>query len=283
MPYEVRTCAERPGILRTPGDYGLMIEHGAELLATADTVVIPSWRPDLRLSQSLRDGLCEAHGRGARLVALCQGAWALAATGLADGRELTTHWSAATALAAAYPQLTVRADRLWTDLGDIVSSAGVAAALDCCLHLVRSDHGSRLATRLARTLVLAPHRGGSQAQYIPLAVADRDDADPIETAMVWARANLGDPIDLDGWARSALMARRTFTRRFRERTGSSPQQWLLQQRLDHARLLLETTDDSMDRIAAACGLGTAVNLRHHFHRVLGLPPTTHRALFRTPA
>ncbi|MCX4098626.1 GlxA family transcriptional regulator [Nocardia sp. alder85J] len=281
--YRLRTCAERPGILCTPGDFDLAVRHGPEVMDTADTVVIPSWLPGAELSGPIRDALCRAHERGARLVGLCLGAWAIAATGLADGREITTHWSAAADLARAHPAVRVRADRLWTDLGDVVTSAGVAAALDCCLHLVRADHGSRVAADLARTLVLAPHRGGSQAQYIPIAVPDDADDDPIELAMVWARTRLGDRVDLDSWARVALMSRRTFTRHFRARTGSSPQQWLLHQRLDQARLLLESTDDTMDRIATDCGLGTAVNLRHHFHRTLGLAPADHRRLFRTGA
>ncbi|MGV9679820.1 GlxA family transcriptional regulator [Nocardia sp. NPDC003482] len=279
-PYRVHTCAETPGIVRTPGDFELYVRHGLDTLAAADTVVVPSWRPDLEPTREVRDAVRAAHDRGARVVGLCLGAFAIASTGLADGREITTHWSAAARLSAAYPAVRVRADRLWTDLGDLVTSAGVAAALDCCLHLVRSDHGSRMATELARTLVLAPYRGGSQAQYIPVAVPDDTDDDPIEHAMVWARGHLSEPIDLDGWARTALMSRRTFTRRFRERTGSSPQQWLLQQRVDRARLLLESTDDTMDRVAADAGLGTAVNLRHHFHRTLGLSPAAHRAAFK---
>ncbi|NKY88563.1 GlxA family transcriptional regulator [Nocardia veterana] len=279
-PYQVLTCAERPGILRTPGDFDLAVRSGLEAVERADTVVIPSWIPGLEVSPAIRSAVLDAHARGARIVGLCRGSWVVAATGLADGREVTTHWGLAAALAAAHPAVTVRADRLWTDLGDVVTSAGVAAALDCCLHLVRADHGARAATELARTLVLAPYRAGSQAQYIPLAVPDAADDDPIEAAMVWARTHLDQPIDLDGWARTALMSRRTFTRRFRERTGSSPQRWLLEQRIDRARLLLESTDDTMDRIAADTGLGTAMNLRHHFHRSLGLPPAAHRAQFR---
>jgi transcriptional regulator GlxA family with amidase domain len=207
----------------------------------------------------------------------------VAATGLADGREITTHWSDADRLARAFPSVRVRADLLWSDLGDVVTSAGVAAALDCCLHLIRTDLGSRIAGDLARTLVLAPHRSGSQAQFIPVAVPESADSDPIEVAMTWAGARLADPIDLDSWARTALMSRRTFTRRFRDRTGTSPQQWLLQQRADRARLLLETTDETVDRIAAEAGFGTAINLRHHFHRILGTSPAAHRAQFRRPA
>ncbi|WP_067696931.1 GlxA family transcriptional regulator [Nocardia jejuensis] len=279
-PYRVRVCAENPGTVSTPAGFDITVPHGLEVVAEADTVVVPSWRRDLPLPDRTRDALREAHAGGARIVGLCLGAWAIAATGLADGREITTHWSAAEALARAYPAVRVRADTLWSDHGDLITSAGVAAALDCCLHLVRADHGSRVATTLARALVLAPHRSGSQAQYIPVAVPDAIDDDPIEHAMLWARTHLDEPVDLDTWAHTALMSRRTFTRRFRDRTGSSPQQWLLHQRVDQARLLLESTDDTVERIAAETGLGTAVNLRHHFHRLLGTSPAAHRTQFR---
>ncbi|MFD0362640.1 GlxA family transcriptional regulator [Nocardia sp. GCM10030253] len=279
-PYRVDVCAERPGALSTPAGFDINVEYGLEVFERADTVVIPSWPIGDAISDDLRAGLHSAHARGARIVGLCLGSVAVAASGLADGREVTTHWSAAADLARAYPAVQVRADRLWSDLGDIVTSAGVAAALDCCLHLVRRDFGSREATQLARVLVTAPHRSGSQAQYIPIAVPDAADDDPIEHAMVWARTHLGDPIDLDGWSAVALMSRRTFTRHFRERTGSSPQQWLLHQRADRARLLLESTTDTMDRIATETGFGTAVSLRHHFHRILGTSPAAHRAMFQ---
>ncbi|MEV6769789.1 helix-turn-helix domain-containing protein [Nocardia sp. NPDC051030] len=282
-PYNVLTCAEDPGIISTPAGFDIMVRHGLEAMDDADTVVIPSWRRDLPLSDPTRAALHRAHDRGARMVGLCLGSWAIAASGLADGREITTHWSAAADLARAYPAVQVRSDTLWSDHGDLITSAGVAAALDCCLHLVRTDLGSRTATELARALVLAPHRSGSQAQYIPVAVPDALEDDPMEHAMLWARTHLDTPIDLDTWARTALMSRRTFTRHFRDRTGSSPQQWLLHQRIDRARLLLESTDDPMDRVATASGLGTAVNLRHHFHRLLGTSPAAHRTQFRRAA
>ncbi|WP_043722276.1 GlxA family transcriptional regulator [Nocardia asiatica] len=279
-PYRVDVCAEQPGSFATAAGFDINVRHGLDTLTRAGTVVIPSWRDGTPLSDDLRAALHAAHAGGARIVGLCLGSWAVAASGLADGREVTTHWAAAAELARAFPAVRVRADTLWSDLGDVVTSAGVAAALDCCLHLVRGDLGSKAATELARALVTAPHRSGSQAQYIPVAVPDATEDDPIERAMVWARAHLGDPIDLDGWARVALMSRRTFTRRFRDRTGSSPQQWLLSQRADRARLLLESTTDSVERIAADTGFGTAVSLRHHFHRILGTSPAAHRTSFQ---
>ncbi|MFG3620251.1 GlxA family transcriptional regulator [Nocardia sp. NPDC047654] len=279
-PYRVDVCAERPGSLGTPAGFDIHVRHGLETLTRADTVVIPSWRAGEPLSSELSAALRAAHAGGARIVGLCLGSWAVAASGLADGREVTTHWASAAELARAFPAVRVRADTLWSDLGDVVTSAGVAAALDCCLHLVRGDLGSKAATELARALVTAPHRSGSQAQYIPVAVPDAADDDPIERAMVWARTHLGDPVDLDRWARVALMSRRTFTRRFRDRTGTSPQQWLLLQRTDRARLLLESTTDTVERIAVDTGFGTAVSLRHHFHRILGTSPAAHRTSFQ---
>ncbi|WP_063049078.1 GlxA family transcriptional regulator [Nocardia arthritidis] len=278
--YQVDVCAEEPGSLATPAGFDIRVQHGLDTLTRADTVVIPSWRAGQPLSSALSAALRAAHAGGARIVGLCLGSWAVAASGLADGREVTTHWASAAELARAFPAVRVRADTLWSDLGDVVTSAGVAAALDCCLHLVRGDLGSKAATELARALVTAPHRSGSQAQYIPVAVPDAADDDPIERAMVWARTHLGDPVDLDSWARVALMSRRTFTRRFRDRTGTSPQQWLLLQRTDRARLLLESTTDTVERIAVDTGFGTAVSLRHHFHRILGTSPAAHRASFQ---
>ncbi|GGK61584.1 GlxA family transcriptional regulator [Nocardia camponoti] len=282
-PYEVTVCTEGPGTLSTAAGFDITVNHGLDLITTADLVIFPAWERGRVPSQALTDAVKAAHARGARVVGLCFGAWAIAAIGLTDGREITTHWAAADDLATTYPAITVRADRLWTDLGDVITSAGVAAALDCLLHIVRTDLGARTATELARALVTAPHRSGSQAQFIPIAVPDRIADDPIEHAMSWARTHLETTIDLDGWARQTHLSRRTFTRRFRERTGTSPQQWLLQQRTDHARLLLESTDLAVDRIAERTGFGSAVSLRHHFHRMLGLSPAAHRSQFREVA
>ncbi|NEW56623.1 helix-turn-helix domain-containing protein [Nocardia cyriacigeorgica] len=284
-PYEVRICTENPGMLSTAAGFDISVPNGLEAVDSADIVIAPSWLRGVIAPEPVLDALRTAHARGARIVGLCLGSWLVAASGLVDGREITTHWSDAERLARAHPAVRVRADMLWSDLGDVITSAGVAAALDCCLHIVRTDLGSRIAADLARGLVLAPHRSGSQSQFIPVAVPEDTDDDPIEHAMVWARTRLAEPIDLDSLAHAAVMSRRTFTRRFRERNGLSPQQWLLHQRTDRARMLLESTDDTIERIAADSGFGSAVTLRHHFHRILGTSPAAHRALFRarTPA
>ena len=277
--YRVTVCAVRPGSLPTRAGFDLAVTHGLEAIAAADTVVVPSWDPDLPVPPELVDALRAAHARGARLVALCLGAFALAATGLVDGRELTTHWRAAPELAARYPRVTVRSEVLWTDLGDVVSSAGVVAALDCCLHLVRSDLGAAVAAETARRLVMPPHRDGSQAQYIRVPVPDDEGPDEIAEAMAAARRRLEEPLDLDAWAGGALMSRRTFTRRFRERTGESPGRWLLRQRLERARTLLETTRMPMDEVARRSGLGSSASLRRHFRDDLGTSPRRHREQF----
>lgn len=278
--YQVQVCAATEGPLTTAAGYDIVVRAGLAALQRADTVVIPSWQYDLTPPPPLLDAVRAAHAGGARMVGLCLGSFLIAASGIADGREVATHWRAADQLAARYPGVRVRSDQLWCDGGDIVTSAGVAAGLDCCLHLLRTDRGSTVAAAVARECVLAPHRGGSQAQFIPTAVPEFRDDDPIDRAMAWACAHLSEPIDLDSWAGAAQLSRRTFTRRFRDRTATSPLRWLLHQRIDHARVLLETTDDTVERVARRAGFPTAVTLRHHFQRVLGTSPATHRSAFR---
>lgn len=278
-PYEVVTVAETPGPVPTGAGYAVLVERDLTAVADADTVVIPSWKVDLAPSAALLDVLRGAHGRGARVVGLCLGAFPVAASGVADGREVATHWSAAATLAARYPAVRVRSDVLWCDGGDVVTSAGVAAALDCCLHVVRTDHGAAVAAEVARALVLAPHREGSQAQFVPAPVAPRPAGDPLADAMTWALARLGERIGLDAWARHAAMSRRTFTRQFHARTGTSPGRWLLDQRLLRAKELLETTAAPVDVVAAAVGFATAASLRQHFAERFGTTPARHRAAF----
>jgi transcriptional regulator GlxA family with amidase domain len=277
--YRVVVCAVSPGPVATGAGFDLAVPRGLEAFATADTVVIPSWEPDLPVPPALVEALRAAHARGARVVALCLGAFVVAAAGLVDGRELTTHWHAAPALAAAHPRVRVRSDVLWTDLGDVVSSAGTVAALDCCLHLVRADRGAAVAAEVARRLVMPPHRDGSQAQFVPVPGPADEGPDPLARAMAAARAGLDRPLALDAWAEGAHMSRRTFTRRFRERAGESPGSWLLRQRLDLARTLLETTRLPVDEIAERSGLGSATSLRRHFRAALGTSPRRHRDQF----
>lgn len=276
--YDVRTCAVRPGPLPTTAGYTIAVPHGLEELAAADTAVVPSWHRDTPPPEELLTALRSAHERGARVVGLCLGAFPVAASGIVDGREVATHWEAAATLAARYPAVRVRADVLWSDLGDVLTSAGVAAALDCCLHLLRTDRGAAAATEVARSLVLAPHRDGSQAQFVPTPVVHAGD-DAVGVAMTWALEHLGDELHLDAWASQASMSRRTFTRRFHDRTGSSPGAWLLEQRLHRATELLERTDDTVESVARQVGYGSAASLREHFGRRFGTSPSQHRRAF----
>jgi transcriptional regulator GlxA family with amidase domain len=279
--YRVTVCAVAPGSMPTGGGYNIVVGHGLDAFAEADTVIVPSWDPQLPVPPELIDALVAAHARGARIVSLCLGAYVVAASGVVDGRELTTHWNAAADLAVRYPAVLVRSDVLWTDLGDVVSSAGTVAALDCCLHLTRQDLGAAAAAHVAKRLVMAPHRDGSQAQFVTTPIPASDGRDAVASAMAWAGARLAEPLDLDTWADGALMSRRTFTRRFRERTGESPGRWLLRRRLELASTLLETTDLQMDTVAQRSGLGSAVSLRRHFRDVLGTSPRRHRDQFAT--
>jgi transcriptional regulator GlxA family with amidase domain len=279
-PYEVLVCAPTPGTVRTSAGYDVAVTHGLDVLGRAGTVVLPSWDVDREPPRALVDAVRAAHARGARIVGLCLGAFVVAAAGLVDGREVATHWHAAEELARRYPATHVRADVLWSDHGDVITSAGVAAALDCCLHVVRTDLGARVATEVARSLVLAPHRDGSQAQFIPAPVAHDPGGDPVQTAMAWAQARLDAPVDLDTWAGAVHLSRRTFTRQFRARTGTSPTRWLLHQRLSRARFLLETTDDPVETVARRAGFGSAVAMRQHFADRYRTSPHQHRAVFR---
>jgi len=280
-PYRVVVCAPTPGPVPTDAGYDIHVTHGLDALDRADTVVLPSWDVHREPPAPLLDAVRTAHARGARVVSLCLGAFVVAAAGLVDGREVATHWHAAAELAARYPAVRVRSDVLWSDHGDVLTSAGVAAALDCCLHVVRTDLGARIATEVARSLVLAPHRDGSQAQFIPAPVAASAGGEPVDDAIAWAQARLGDPVDLDTWADAVHLSRRTFTRQFRARTGTSPAQWLRHLRLTRARVLLETTDYPVDTVARSAGFGSAATMRQHFATRFRTSPHQHRAAFRS--
>jgi transcriptional regulator GlxA family with amidase domain len=281
--FALQVCAAEPGPLRTTAGFEISTGHGLEALAQADWVVIPSWRdtaepPPARLC----DALVRAHRRGARLVGLCLGAFVLAEAGLLDGRTVTTHWQWTAEFARRYPGARVDPQVLYLDDGDIVTSAGTAAGLDCCLHLLRGRCGAEVAARVARRLVVAPHRHGGQAQYIeqPLAVAPLAAGDRLQDVLQWALAHLAQPHRLDDLAARARMGRRTFTRQFRKATGGTVGQWLLAQRVALAQRLLETTDRGIDRIAADAGFGSAASLRQHFSAAVGVPPTAYRRGFR---
>jgi AraC family transcriptional activator FtrA len=278
--YEFSVCAERPGELPALGGFGLTVDRGVEELRRADTIVVPG-SPDVHgdPSPELVDALRAAHARGARLVSICSGAFVLAATGLLDGRRAATHWRYAPLLARRYPRVRVVPDVLYVDGDDVLTSAGTAAGIDLCLHLVRRDHGADVANRVARRMVVAAHRDGGQAQFIDLPVPSRPDDDPVAASMEWALARLPERIGVEDLARRAHLSPRQFSRRFRSATGASPAAWLLRQRLAAALPLLESSDESVEHVAARVGFPTPAAFRRHFARAYGLPPSAWRRSF----
>jgi AraC family transcriptional activator FtrA len=277
--YSFRTCAERPGPVQTSVGFAMLIDAGLEALREADTVVVPGWLPHgAPVPAAVTEALRTAHRRGARIVAICTGAFVLAQAGLLEGRRATTHWRHAARLAAAHPEIEVDADVLFVDHGDVATSAGTGAGIDLCLHLVRSDHGAAYATQVARNMVLPPHREGSQLQYAAPPQPTRVD-ESLAPLLEWAASRLGSPLTLTRLAKRAGLSSRTLARRFNEQLGVSPGQWLLNQRLDAARVLLEQTDLPVEAIAARVGLASAVNLRRRFRARLGTTPGAYRRAF----
>jgi len=280
-PFEFRVCAVEKRPLTTTAGFTVNVERGLDALRVAQTIIVPSWRdPDERPPQVLLDALVAAQARGAQVVGLCLGAYVLAEAGLLDGRRASTHWAFAEDFARRYPKVQLDADVLYVDDGNTVTSAGTAAGIDCCLHLLRAQYGAASANSVARRLVVPPHRKGGQSQYIeqPLPATARDSrlADLVEST----RANLAEPHSLDRLAEKSLMSRRTFTRRFRQLTGTTVGQWLLRERLTLTQRLLETTEHSVERIAVLAGFGSAVSLRHHFRAAFGVSPTSWRQTFK---
>ncbi|MEU8649485.1 helix-turn-helix domain-containing protein [Streptomyces sp. NPDC048737] len=262
------------------GRFRLEPDRGLDRLPYADLVIVPGWADvDVAPPAGLVDAVRAAHEAGARVASLCTGAFVLAAAGLLDGRRATTHWAHTDVLAARHPEVEVDPDVLYVDGGTVLTSAGKAAALDLCLHLVRLDHGSSVANSVARRLVVPPHRAGGQAQFVAAPVPDRDDH-PLAALLPWIIDRLDRPLTVEDLARQARMSSRHLGRHFRTATGTSPLQWLLTQRIRRAQELLETTDHSVEAVAAATGMGTAATLRRHFNRTLGVPPDTYRRTFR---
>ena len=279
--YQVRICATEAGPLRTSAGFTIATRHGLGALARAATIIVPSWRdPGERPPEALLKALRRAHARGARIVGLCLGAFVLAEAGLLDGRPATTHWNWADVFARRFPQVRLDPDVLYVDDGDVVTSAGTAAGIDCCLHLLRAQCGAEVANAVARRMVVQPHRQGGQSQFIEQPVRVTTARDPFSDTLAWATARLDQPHSLDSLAERSHMSRRTFTRRFRKETGSTVWAWLLQQRLVLAQRLLETTAFSVDHIASLAGFGSAVSLRQHFRRTLQTSPSIYRRTFR---
>ncbi|MBD0747452.1 helix-turn-helix domain-containing protein [Streptomyces sp. CBMA152] len=279
--YRLLVCAGEEGPLRTTGGLELTAPYGLEAINRAGTVVVPAWRSITSPPPAAAlDALRRAHEEGARIVGLCTGAFVLAAAGLLDGRPATTHWMYAPTLAKRYPSVHVDPRELFVDDGDVLTSAGTAAGIDLCLHIVRTDHGSDAAGALARRLVVPPRRSGGQERYLDRSLPEEIGSDPLAEVVSWALEHLHEQFDVETLAARAYMSRRTFDRRFRSLTGSAPLQWLITQRVLQAQRLLETSDYSVDEVAGRCGFRSPVALRGHFRRQLGSSPASYRAAYR---
>jgi AraC family transcriptional activator FtrA len=280
--YALRVCAAERGPLRAEGGIAVQVAHGLGALEGAGTVVVPGWKRalDEPIPPRLLTALRRAHQDGARLVSICSGAFVLAATGLLDGKRATTHWRYTQAFSERFPQVTLVPDVLYVDEGTLLTSAGSAAGLDLCMHLVRKDYGAAVANQVARRMVIPPHREGGQAQFVPEPIATDERGSPLTPVLHWALRNLGEPISVRGLARRAAMSERTFCRRFFDQTGTSPARWLVGQRVLQAQRLLETSPLSIENIAGRVGMGTAANLRHHLRARIQTTPTQYRRTFR---
>jgi len=279
---DIRVVAGEPGAAMSGGGLRCDLPHDLDAVRSADLVIVPNWRdPNATPPEDLLEALRTAHARGARVAGLCSGAFVLAAAGLLDGRPATTHWAMADLLAHLHPKVDVRGAVLYVDDGDVLTAGGGAAGLDLGLHLIRTSHGAEVANRLARSMVVPPHRAGGQAQYVESPVPQLDLDDPVGETMSWALGRLDQVLPVDVLARRAGMSRRNFDRRFREITGTAPATWLTHQRVLRAQQLLESTRLSVDEVARRCGYSCAAALRPHFRQLVGVAPVTYRGTFET--
>ncbi|GGK08539.1 transcriptional regulator FtrA [Pseudomonas matsuisoli] len=277
--YSHRIVAVDPSPMRASGGMQVVADFGLDALIDAHTIIVPGWRSrNERPPQGLLDALCAAHQRGARLLSICSGVFVLAATGLLDGKRATTHWRYTDELAARYPGIDVDPDVLYVDNGQLITSAGSAAGIDACLHLVSRDFGMHVANTVARRLVMAPQRAGGQMQFIPAPVA-RKPRDDLAAVLEWAIRHLDSQLSVKQLAAKALMSERTFLRRFSEATGMAPKAWLLQVRMNLARDLLESSQLSHEEIAGCCGFASAESFRAAFRKTVGLAPMSYRGQF----
>jgi AraC family transcriptional regulator, transcriptional activator FtrA len=279
--YRFAVCAAERGPLRAAGGIQVVAPHGLAMLARADTIVVPGWRrADEPPPEPLLRALRRSHSRGARLASICSGVFVLAATGLLDGKAATTHWRYADKLRERHPAIDVRTNELYVDEGDILTSAGSAAGLDMLLHLVRRDHGAKVANQVAQRLVIAPHRLGDQAQFVPRPMPV-DDAARLSRLMDWVRAHPAQPHTPASLAARAAMSVRTLQRQFQETAGLTPLAWVIRERVAAARELLESSRRPMTDIAERTGFGSEESFRRHFRLVTGISPATYRRQFAT--
>lgn len=278
--FELVVCAGEEGALVTNAGFAIHCDHGLDQVAGADIVIIPSWRDVTeRPPSALLETLQAAHERGALVVGLCLGAFVLAHAGLLCDKRATTHWAWAAHLARDFPRIEVDPKVLYVEAQQILTSAGVAAGLDCCIHIVRRIYGRGVANALARQLLVSPHRDGGQAQFISQPVPQGASDQRLGQLLDWLRANLEQPLSIDQVATRLAMSRRSFTRHFKQLTGSTFGKWLTNERIKAVQLQLETTDRSVESIADACGFGTSLSLRQHFFSIVGVSPTTYRKAY----
>ncbi|GLV54598.1 AraC family transcriptional regulator [Dictyobacter sp. S3.2.2.5] len=279
--YRFLVCACEPRPIRSAAGFLLTTPYTLEQVEEADTIIIPGSRPGVvPVPEPLLATLRRSYQRGARIITLCTATFILAAAGLLDGRCVTTHWAWAAELAARYPRVQVDPKRLYTDDGQILTSAGTAAAIDLSLHVVRQDYGAEVAAAVARRMVVPPHRDGGQAQYIQTPLLSlREQHEPFVTTLEWITANLHEDLTVEQMAKRAAMSPRTFARRFQATIGTTPYQWLLQQRITLAQRQLETTDETIERIATCCGFRSAATFRLHFQHLLHVSPQRYRQSF----
>jgi AraC family transcriptional regulator, transcriptional activator FtrA len=282
--YECRVVAAFGApVTATDADWTVSSPWTLDDLAAADTVAVVTWPSfDVPAPPEVLDALRAVHDRGGRLLSVCTGAFLLAEAGLLDGRRATTHWRYADELAKRYPDVEVDPNVLFLDAGDrLFTSAGTAAGVDLCLHIVRLDHGAHVANAVARRMVVPPQRDGGQAQFADAPMPTVPDDDTIAATLEWAVVHLDEPLQVEDLARQAMLSPRTFARRFRAVTGATPMRWLTRQRVLHAQRLLETTDLPVELVARRCGFGTSAAFRTHFRRIAGTSPLTYRRTFRT--
>lgn len=278
--FDFKVCSTRPGeghASQGTDPIQLVARHGLEVAATADLVVVPATNART-YPPELLDTIRDAHARGAVLLSVCSGVFALAAAGVLDGKRAATHWYCAEELRRTHPTITVDADVLYVDEGSIITSAGTAAGIDACLHLVRRELGASVAAAIARRMVVPPHRDGGQQQYVETAMPECN-ADSLAALLAWVAEHLDREHTTASLARQASMSERTFLRRFAAETGTTPHKWISQQRVIAARHLLETSDLEVDQVAELAGFGSAVVLRDHFRRRVGVSPSTYRRQF----
>jgi AraC family transcriptional regulator, transcriptional activator FtrA len=278
--YRFLVCGSHPGPIAAQVPFQVIAPHGLEGLRAADTVIVPPVDRDEPISDSVLEAIQRAHRRGARIISLCTGAFILAEAGLLDGRMATTHWRHTEELVRRYPAVKVDRDVLYVDEGDVLTSAGSAASMDLCLYVVRRDFGAEIANAVARRCVVAPHRDGGQAQFVDEPVTGVTPGDPFTDTLTWVQGHLDEPVSVEDLARRAAMSPRSFARRFRAATGTTPHRWLIRQRVLLAQRLLETTDLPVEDVAGRCGMGTAANLRLHFSAIVLASPAAYRRTFR---